>query len=80
MLFLGSFRHDPNRAALDWFVLEVMPLILARRPGARLIMVGSDPPPAHAYADRSGALLRCSDTWTTCASRWLATPCSCARF
>jgi O-antigen biosynthesis protein len=56
MLFLGSFRHDPNRAALDWFVLEVMPLILARQPGARLIMVGSDPPPAHAYADRSGAL------------------------
>ena len=20
MLFVGSFRHDPNRAALDWFV------------------------------------------------------------
>ncbi|HTX33893.1 MAG TPA: glycosyltransferase [Bryobacteraceae bacterium] len=56
MLFLGSFRHEPNRAALDWFVIEVMPLILARRPEARLVMVGSDPPPAHTYADRSGAL------------------------
>ncbi len=56
MLFLGSFRHDPNRAALDWFVIEVMPLILAGRPEARLLMVGSDPPPAHTYADRSGAL------------------------
>ena len=53
MLFLGSFRHDPNRAALDWFVQEVLPLILARQPGARLVMVGSDPPPAHTYADRS---------------------------
>ena len=56
MLFLGSFRHEPNRAALDWFVLEVMPRILAKRPEARLIMVGSEPPPAHTYADRSGAL------------------------
>jgi GT2 family glycosyltransferase/glycosyltransferase involved in cell wall biosynthesis len=56
MLFLGSFRHEPNRAALDWFVLEVMPLILARRADARLMMVGSDPPPAHTYADQSGAL------------------------
>jgi glycosyltransferase involved in cell wall biosynthesis len=56
MLFLGSFRHEPNRAALDWFVIEVMPLILARRQEARLVMVGSDPPPAHTYADRSGAL------------------------
>jgi len=56
MLFLGSFRHEPNRAALDWFILEIMPLILARRPGARLMMAGSDPPPAHTYADNSGAL------------------------
>ena len=23
MLFLGSFRHDPNRVAMDWFVGEV---------------------------------------------------------
>ena len=56
MLFLGSFRHEPNRAALDWFIIEVLPRILARRPEARLVMVGSDPPPAHTYADSSGAL------------------------
>ena len=30
MLFLGSFRHDPNRVAVDRFVREVMPLILRR--------------------------------------------------
>jgi len=56
MLFLGSFRHDPNRVAVDWFVREVMPLILARRPQARLVIAGSDPPPAHAYADSAGRL------------------------
>jgi GT2 family glycosyltransferase/glycosyltransferase involved in cell wall biosynthesis len=56
MLFLGSFRHDPNRFAMDWFVNEVMPLILARRPDARLMVAGSDPPPAHTYSDFAGAL------------------------
>jgi len=56
MLFLGSFRHDPNRVAIDWFVREVMPLILARCPEARLVIAGSDPPPAHTYADTAGHL------------------------
>ena len=56
MLFLGSFRHDPNRFALDWFLREVLPLILAREPAARLVVAGSDPPPAHAYSDFAGHL------------------------
>ncbi|MFZ1144771.1 MAG: glycosyltransferase [Bryobacteraceae bacterium] len=56
MLFVGSFRHDPNRAALDWFVHEVLPLIVAREPRARLAIVGSDPPPAHTYADYAAHL------------------------
>ena len=56
MLFIGSFRHDPNRVAMDWFVGDVMPLILARTPGARLVIAGSDPPPVHAWANHSGAL------------------------
>ncbi|HEX3743712.1 MAG TPA: glycosyltransferase [Bryobacteraceae bacterium] len=56
MLFLGSFRHDPNRVAVDWFVREVMPLVLKSVPHARLIIVGSDPPPAHTYADAEGHL------------------------
>jgi O-antigen biosynthesis protein len=47
MLFLGSFRHAPNAAALNWFLREVMPAVAARDPGARLIVIGSDPPPAH---------------------------------
>jgi len=51
LLFLGSWRHDPNRVAVDWFMRHVMPLILAGEPEAKLVIVGSDPPPAHLYAD-----------------------------
>jgi glycosyltransferase involved in cell wall biosynthesis len=56
MLFLGSFRHDPNRVALDWFVKRVLPLVLAREPRAKLLVIGSDPPPVHAYSDQAGAI------------------------
>lgn len=56
MLFLGSFRHTPNQVALDWFVRRVLPHILARRPRARLVVVGPDQPPAHAYADLGEAV------------------------
>jgi len=56
MLFLGSFRHPPNIVALDWFVREALPHILARRPEARLVVVGSDTPPRRPYADRAPAI------------------------
>ena len=51
MLFLGSWRHDPNRIAVDWFMRHVMPLITAEEPRAKLTIVGSDPPAPHLYAD-----------------------------
>jgi GT2 family glycosyltransferase len=54
MLFLGSFRHAPNHAALDWFLRQAMPPILARQPGARLVVVGSDPPAAYGLAGQEG--------------------------
>jgi GT2 family glycosyltransferase/glycosyltransferase involved in cell wall biosynthesis len=56
MLFVGSFRHDPNRVAVDWFVREVLPHILKQEPAAKLIIAGSDPPPPHAYADSAANL------------------------
>jgi len=56
MLFLGSFRHEPNIVALDWFVNAVLPRIVARQPEARLVVVGSDAPPQHPYADRAPAV------------------------
>jgi GT2 family glycosyltransferase len=56
MLFLGSFRHGPNLVALDWFARQVLPRIVEREPLARLIAIGSDPPPKHMYADYPDAL------------------------
>jgi GT2 family glycosyltransferase/glycosyltransferase involved in cell wall biosynthesis len=56
MLFVGSFRHDPNRVAVDWFVRGVLPLILQREPGARLVIAGSEPPPPHIYGGSSASL------------------------
>jgi GT2 family glycosyltransferase/glycosyltransferase involved in cell wall biosynthesis len=56
MLFVGSFRHDPNRIAVDWFVREVLPHILKQEPAAKLVIAGSDPPPPHAYADYAANL------------------------
>ena len=79
MLFLGSFRHDPNRVALDWFVREVLPLILARAARRRGCWWPAPtrrrPTPTPISAARS----RCSASWRTCASRWRATRSSSAR-
>jgi glycosyltransferase involved in cell wall biosynthesis len=56
MLFLGSFRHDPNRVAVDWFVRHVLPLVIAQEPSAQFVVAGSDPPPEHTYADHAAHL------------------------
>jgi O-antigen biosynthesis protein len=47
MLFLGSFRHLPNQEGLRWFTQKVLPAVLERKPHARLVIVGSEPPPRH---------------------------------
>jgi glycosyltransferase involved in cell wall biosynthesis len=44
LLFVGNFRHQPNQAALDWFVTEVFPRVRESRPRARLIAVGAQAP------------------------------------
>ena len=51
LLFLGGFRHLPNVEALNWFVGKVLPLVRAQEPRARLIVIGSDPPPRHALPE-----------------------------
>ncbi|HUP04002.1 MAG TPA: glycosyltransferase, partial [Bryobacteraceae bacterium] len=56
MLFVGSFRHLPNAAALDWFIRRCLPLVLERLPAARLVVVGSDPPPAHTLPAPPGSV------------------------
>jgi polysaccharide biosynthesis protein PslH len=44
ILFTGTFTHLPNRDAAAWLAAEIAPAIRARRPGARLRIVGSAPP------------------------------------
>jgi O-antigen biosynthesis protein len=46
ILFVASFAHPPNQEALLWLVDNVMPLIRARVPDARIAVVGSNPPQA----------------------------------
>ena len=47
VLFLGSFRHAPNLEALTWFLQGVMPRLVELHPAVRLLIAGSDPPPAY---------------------------------
>ena len=56
MLFLGSFRHQPNAEALDWFLEGVMPRVIERCPDARLRVIGSNPPPPGTLPDFNGAV------------------------
>jgi glycosyltransferase involved in cell wall biosynthesis len=56
MLFLGSFRHQPNVTALNWLVSEVLPLVLKEAPAARLIVVGSGAPPGLTFDDPTSAV------------------------
>jgi GT2 family glycosyltransferase len=56
MLFLGSFRHLPNAEALHWLANHVLPLVLALRPEARLVVIGSDPPAQYSLPDFGRAL------------------------
>jgi glycosyltransferase involved in cell wall biosynthesis len=44
VLFVGNFSHFPNRDAALWLAREIMPAVRARKPGARLRIVGSAPP------------------------------------
>jgi len=41
LLFVGGFQHEPNVDGLQWFVREVLPLVLAQRQEAKLYVVGS---------------------------------------
>ena len=46
MLFVGSFQHPPNQAALEFFVEGVLPKVLKQRPAARLVVAGAQAPPS----------------------------------
>jgi glycosyltransferase involved in cell wall biosynthesis len=42
ILFIGSSRHKPNQFAIDWFVSQVFPHVLAGCPQVRLYLAGFD--------------------------------------
>ncbi len=46
IVFSGAMSFAPNVEAAIWFSREVMPILLARRPGVRFRIVGRDPSPA----------------------------------
>jgi len=43
ILFVAGFAHPPNVDAAQWLATAILPLILARVPAARLLLVGSHP-------------------------------------
>lgn len=55
VMFVGGFRHPPNVDAVRWFVDEIWPRVLERRPDATFHCIGGDvPAPIAALAGRPG--------------------------
>lgn len=46
LLFTGNFTHQPNRDAATWLAGEILPALRELRPGTRLRLLGSSPPPS----------------------------------
>lgn len=44
LIFVGGFDHTPNVDAALWLVRDIMPLVWRRRPDARVMIVGNQPP------------------------------------
>ena len=44
VLFVGNFRHEPNRGALEFFVHRVFPAVRRARPKVRLMVAGAQAP------------------------------------
>ena len=56
LVFSGTLDFRPNIDAVLWFAREVLPHIRARRPEARLLVVGKRPAPALRALAEQGAL------------------------
>jgi glycosyltransferase involved in cell wall biosynthesis len=52
MCFIGTYGHPPNLDAARFLLDDIMPLVRVELPGARLYLIGPDPPPElHARAE-----------------------------
>ena len=43
ILFVGSYKHSPNKDAIDWFLKYVFPKLVKNHPGLIFNIVGDDP-------------------------------------
>jgi sugar transferase (PEP-CTERM/EpsH1 system associated) len=43
IVFCGVMNYAPNEEGMLWFIRDIWPLVRARRPDARIAIVGSDP-------------------------------------
>jgi glycosyltransferase involved in cell wall biosynthesis len=55
-LFVGNFRHTPNKVSLNWFAKEVLPLILERNADFVLNVIGTGLTPSEVFAISSEGL------------------------
>ena len=44
IMFLGGYGHPPNVDAALWLITEIWPKLVGKMPGARLLIVGANPP------------------------------------
>ncbi len=44
IVFIGYYKHEPNADAAVWLCRDIMPLVHAQEPGAKLYLIGRDPP------------------------------------
>nr|MDO8133978.1 glycosyltransferase family 4 protein [Candidatus Njordarchaeum guaymaensis] len=51
LLFLGRCDYPPNRLAAEWIVRELAPKVIEKRPDAKFVIVGRNPP-ANLTSDR----------------------------
>jgi glycosyltransferase involved in cell wall biosynthesis len=56
ILFMGLYNYPPNREAVDFLVLRVMPTVRQRRPEARLVVTGGDVPYSEPWLDNPGTV------------------------
>lgn len=44
-IYVGDYKYFPNTDAVTYFVESILPLIQAKKPDFRFVIVGKDPPP-----------------------------------
>jgi glycosyltransferase involved in cell wall biosynthesis len=56
LCFVGSMNYGPNSDGIAWFYESIFPRVRQQMPGAKLIIVGYEPPPAIQALDRDPAV------------------------